>query len=129
VSLSVRRCSSLTRWGCRGRRCCRWCSLILTRACRRASYGAGLAHALLTQGASDDAVAAATGVLATIEAGMTSMRCLTRLRLVRNAAGTTPSAQQFRDRFDAISHALAAYDQPCDDPPRTTTSIPAPAQP
>jgi hypothetical protein len=66
--------------------------------CRRASYGAGLAHALLTQGADDDAVTAATGVLAAIEAGMTSMRCLNRLRLVRHAAGTTRSAQQFRSR-------------------------------
>jgi DNA-binding XRE family transcriptional regulator len=93
--------------------------------CRRASYGTGLAHALLTQGAGDGAVAAAAGVLATIEAGMTSMRCLNRLRPVRIAAGTTPSAQQFRDRFDAISHALAAYDQPGDDPPHTTTSVPA----
>lgn len=83
--------------------------------CRRASHGAGLAIALLQQGADDAAVAAGSGVLAAIEGGVMSMRCLNRLHLVRQAAGATPSAQQFCDRFDAISQALAAYDLPGDD--------------
>jgi hypothetical protein len=41
----------------------------------RASYGAGLADALLMQGARQDAVAAAMEVLPALEGGVTSMRC------------------------------------------------------
>ena len=51
----------------------------------RASYGAGLADALLKQGARQDAVAAAAEVLPALEGGVTSMRCLNRLRTVRQA--------------------------------------------
>ena len=58
----------------------------------RVSYGAGLADALLKQGARQDAVAAATEVLPAIEGGVTSIRCLNRLRLVRQAAGNTAGA-------------------------------------
>ena len=74
----------------------------------RASYGAGLADALLKQGARQDAVAAAAGVLPALEAGVTSMRCLNRLRIIRQAAGTTTGAQEFCERFDAIERALTA---------------------
>ena len=74
----------------------------------RASYGAGLADALLKQGARQDAVAAATDVLPALEGGVTSMRCLNRLRLVRQAAGNTAGAQEFCERFDAVEQALAA---------------------
>ena len=69
----------------------------------RASYGAGLAGALLKQGARQDAVAAATDVLPALEGGVTSMRCLNRLRIVRQAAGNTTGAQEFCERFDASS--------------------------
>ena len=74
----------------------------------RASYGAGLADALLKQGARQDAVAAAMDVLPALEGGVTSMRCLNRLRLVRQAAGNTAGAQEFCERFDAVEQALAA---------------------
>ena len=74
----------------------------------RASYGAGLAHALLVQGARQDAVAAAIDVLPSLEGEVTSMRCLNRLRIVRQAAESTAGAQQFCERFDAAERALAA---------------------
>ena len=74
----------------------------------RASYGAGLADALLKQGASQDAITAAMEVLPAIEGGVTSMRCLSRLRPVRQAAGNTAEAREFCDRFDAIERVLVA---------------------
>ena len=74
----------------------------------RASYGAGLADALLKQGARQDAVAAATEVLPALEGGVTSMRCLNRLRIIRQAAGNTAGAQEFCERFDAVERTLAA---------------------
>ena len=74
----------------------------------RASYGAGLADALLRQGARQDAITAAMDVLPALEGGVTSMRCLNRLRLVRQAAGSIAGAGEFCDRFDAIERALAA---------------------
>jgi hypothetical protein len=73
----------------------------------RASYGAGLADALLKQGARQDAIAAATDVLPALEDGVTSMRCLNRLRLVRQAAASTPGAEEFCARFDAVEQARA----------------------
>ena len=73
----------------------------------RASYGAGLADALLKQGARQDAIAAAADVLPALEDGVTSMRCLSRLRLVRHAAASTPGAEEFCARFDAIEQARA----------------------
>jgi hypothetical protein len=73
----------------------------------RASYGAGLADALLRQGARQEAVAAAMDVLPAIEGGVTSMRCLNRLRLVRQAAVSIPGAEEFCARFDTIDQALA----------------------
>ena len=72
----------------------------------RASYGAGLADALLKQGARQDAVTAATDVLAALEGGVTSIRCVNRLRLVRQAAAGIPGAEEFCARFDAIDQAL-----------------------
>jgi transcriptional regulator with XRE-family HTH domain len=72
----------------------------------RASYGAGLADALLKQGARQDAVTAATDVVAALEGGVTSARCLNRLRLVRQAAAGIPGAEEFCTRFDAIDQAL-----------------------
>ena len=74
----------------------------------RVSYGAGLADALLRQGARRDAVTAALDVLPALERGVTSIRCLNRLRLVRLAAGTTTGAEEFCARFDAVERALAA---------------------
>ena len=78
----------------------------------RASYGAGLADALLKQGARQDAVAAAMDVLPALEGGVTSMRCLNRLRLVRQAAGNTAGAQEFCDRFDAVERSPGRHMQP-----------------
>jgi transcriptional regulator with XRE-family HTH domain len=72
----------------------------------RASYGAGLADALLKQGARQDAVTAATDVVAALEGGVTSARCLNRLRLVRQAAAGIPGAEEFCCRFDAVDQAL-----------------------
>jgi len=74
----------------------------------RASYGAGLADALLKQGARQDAIAVARDVLPALEDRVTSMRCLNRLRLIRQAAASTPGAEEFCARFDAIDQARAA---------------------
>ena len=74
----------------------------------RVSYGAGLADALLKQGSRQDAVAAATDVLPPLESGVTSMRCLNRLRIVRQAAGNTAWALEFCERFDAVERTLTA---------------------
>jgi hypothetical protein len=68
----------------------------------RASYGAGLADALLKQGARQDAIAAAMDVLPALEDRVTSMRCLNQLRLVRQAAASTPGAEEFCARFDMV---------------------------
>ena len=92
----------------------------------RASYGAGLADALLKQGARQDAVAAATEVLPALEGGVTSMRCLNRLRIVRQAAGNTAGTQEFCERFDAVERTLtASYGLPCEDMPDARADIPA----
>ena len=91
----------------------------------RASYGAGLADALLKQGARQDAVAAAAEVLPAIEGGVTSMRCLNRLRIVRQAAGNTAGAQEFCERFDAVERTLAAsYGLPYEDTPDARADYP-----
>jgi hypothetical protein len=74
----------------------------------RASYGAGLADALLKQGARQDAITAAMDVLPALEDGVTSTRCLNQLRLVRCAAASTPGAEEFCARFDAAERAQAA---------------------
>ena len=74
----------------------------------RASYGAGLADALLKQGARQEAITAAMDVLPALEGGVTSMRCLSRLRLVRQAAASVPGAEEFCARFDTIERVLAA---------------------
>ena len=74
----------------------------------RASYGVGLADALLKQGARQEAVTAAMDVLPALEGGVTSMRCLNRLRLVRQAAASAPDAEEFCARFDTIERTLAA---------------------
>lgn len=74
----------------------------------RASYGAGLADALLKQGARQDAITAAMDVLLALEDGVTSTRCLNQLRLVRCAAASTPGAEEFCARFDAAELTQAA---------------------
>jgi transcriptional regulator with XRE-family HTH domain len=92
----------------------------------RVSYGAGLADALLKQGARQDAVAAAMDVLPALEGGVTSMRCLTRLRIVRQAAGSTAEAREFCERFDAIERTLtASYNLPSQHAPDVRVDIPA----
>jgi hypothetical protein len=68
----------------------------------RASYGAGLADALLKQGARQAAIAAAMDVLPVLEDRVTSMCCLNQLRLVRQAAASTPGAEEFCARFDVV---------------------------
>jgi hypothetical protein len=73
----------------------------------RASYGAGLADALLNLGDRQDAIAAAMDVLPSMEGGVTSARCLNRLRIVRQAAAGIPGAEEFCARFDAVERALA----------------------
>jgi hypothetical protein len=74
----------------------------------RASNGVGLADALLRQGADREAVATATDVLAALESGVTSVRCLNRLRLIRRTVDNIAWAQEFRERFDAAEQALTA---------------------
>jgi hypothetical protein len=69
--------------------------------------GAGLADALLKQGARQDAITAATDVLPALEDGVTSIRCLNRLRLIRQAVASAPGAEEFCARFDTIERALA----------------------
>ena len=91
----------------------------------RASYGAGLADALLRDGARQQAVAAAMDVLPSLEGGVTSMRCLNRLRLIRQAAGNAIGAQEFRERFDAAEQALTAYSLPREDAPANRVDVPA----
>jgi transcriptional regulator with XRE-family HTH domain len=92
----------------------------------RASYGAGLADALLRQGARQDAITVATDVLPALEEGVTSMRCLNRLRLVRQAAANVPGAEDFCARFDAIEQVLAARSaQPGYDLPAAEAGVPA----
>ena len=91
----------------------------------RVSYGAGLADALLKQGARQDAVAAAMDVLPALEGGVTSMRCLNRLRLVRQAAGNMAGAQEFCERFDAVRAGPGRFMQPA----RRTRRTPGPTSP
>ncbi len=93
----------------------------------RASCGAGLADALLMQGARQEAVATAIDVLLALETEVTSSRCLNRLRVVRKAAGSTAGGQEFRERFDAAKRSLAVTcSLPRDDAPLVTTNRSAP---
>jgi transcriptional regulator with XRE-family HTH domain len=92
----------------------------------RVSYGAGLADALLKQGARREAVTAALDVLPALEGGVTSIRCLNRLRLVRLAAGTTTGAEEFCERFDVVERAVAATCAlPGDDTRNARSVVPA----
>jgi hypothetical protein len=92
----------------------------------RACYGAGLAGALLKQGARQDAVAAAAEVLTALEGGVTSMRCLNRLRIIRQAARDTAGAQEFCERFDAAERTLTTcYGLSCEATPDARAGIPA----
>ena len=91
----------------------------------RVSYGAGLADALLKQGSRQDAIAAAMDVLPALEGGVTSMRCLNRLRIVRQAAGNTAGAREFCERFDAVERTLtASYNLPGQRTPDARADIP-----
>jgi hypothetical protein len=91
----------------------------------RAVYGAGLAAALLTQGTPGEAVAAAMEVLPALEAGIISSRCLDQLHLVRQAAGTSSGAPEFRERFDVINRGLAgSCGLPGHNTPQATGTIP-----
>jgi len=74
----------------------------------RASFGAGLADALLKQGARQEAITTATDILPTLEGEVMSTRCLNQLRLVRQAAASTTGAREFCVRFDAAERPLAA---------------------
>lgn len=92
----------------------------------RADYSAGLADALLRQGARQDAITAAMDALLALEDGVASMRCLSRLRLVRQAVAGSRGAEEFCAHFDAIERALPA---PCvqfgDDIPGAKADVPA----
>ncbi|HXL95708.1 MAG TPA: hypothetical protein VN969_42855, partial [Streptosporangiaceae bacterium] len=59
-----------------------------------------------------DAITAAADVLPALEHGVTSVRCLSRLRPVRQAAASTPGAGEFCSRFDAVERALAVPGSP-----------------
>jgi len=92
----------------------------------RASYGAGLADALLRQGARHEAVAAAMDVLPMLEDGVTSIRCVNRLRLVRQMVVSTGEAEEFCERLDAIERTLAAPSVlPGDDAADARADVPA----
>jgi transcriptional regulator with XRE-family HTH domain len=92
----------------------------------RVNYGAGLADALLKQGAHQDAVAAAAEVLPALEGGVTSIQCLNRLRIVRQAAGSTARTREFCERFDAVERALTtSYGLPHEDIVDARADIPA----
>jgi Rod binding domain-containing protein len=92
----------------------------------RVSYGAGLADALLKQGARQDAIAAATEVLPALEGGVTSMRCLNRLRIIRQAAANTSGAHEFCERFDAVEQVLTrSCGLRAEDAPGVRTDVPA----
>jgi hypothetical protein len=92
----------------------------------RADYGTGLANVLLRQGACQDAVTAAEHALLALEGGVTSIRCLNRLRVVRRAAGNAAGADDFCERFDVIERALAGpHLLPADDAPVARADVPA----
>ena len=92
----------------------------------RADYGAGLANVLLRQGTHQHAVAAAEDVLLALEGGVTSIRCLNRLRLVRRVAQDAIGANDFCKRFDAVERVLAApHVLPSDDAPLARVDVPA----
>jgi transcriptional regulator with XRE-family HTH domain len=92
----------------------------------RVSYGAGLADALLKQGARHEAVVAALNVLPALEGGIRSMRCLNRLRLVRQASGNIAEAKEFCDRFDAIErNVVVPRAASSDDSPAAEAGVPA----
>lgn len=92
----------------------------------RARCGAGLASALLMQGALDDAVSAATEILPLLETHIAPLTCLEHLRAVRHAAAGAAGAGQFRDRFDMIERAHAdSPDVQAGIPPQATASVPA----
>jgi hypothetical protein len=85
-----------------------------------------LADALLKQGSRQGAVAAAMNVLPALEGGVTSMRCLNRLRIVRQAAGNMAGAREFCERFDAVERGLAAsYNLPSQRTGDARADIPA----
>lgn len=92
----------------------------------RARCGAGLARALLMQGALDDAVSAATEILPLLETQIAPVTCLEHLRAVRQAAASAAKAGEFCDRFDMIERAHAdSPDVHADIPPQATASVPA----
>jgi hypothetical protein len=78
----------------------------------RACHGAGLASALLRQGAAGEAVTAALDVLPAVEDGIAPARCWGQLRVIGEQAASTAAAQELRDRLDAIGHATAAACRP-----------------
>lgn len=53
------------------------------------------------------------------------MHCLSRLRLIRQAAGNTPGDEEFSARFDTIEHTLTASYLPDNATPDTKANIPA----
>jgi hypothetical protein len=47
-------------------------------------------------------------VLLALEGGVTSVRCLNRLRPIRQAAVSIPGAEEFCARLDMTGHAMTA---------------------
>jgi hypothetical protein len=65
-------------------------------------------------------------VLPALEDGVTSIRCLNRLRLVRQAAAGTPGAEEFCAGFDTINQTPAAtHAQHGHDIPANEANVPA----
>jgi hypothetical protein len=62
-------------------------------------------------------------VLPALEDGVTSMRCLDQLRLVRQAAGNLAEAREFCARFDAVEQTLTALAG--DEVPAAEAGVPA----
>jgi hypothetical protein len=77
----------------------------------RAACTAGLASALLCQGAAEDAITIATQTLPAIQNGTAPARSYSQLRTIRDAATTIPAARDFRDRYDTIHHTPVTTSQ------------------
>jgi transcriptional regulator with XRE-family HTH domain len=75
----------------------------------RAQLGCELAHALAAHGDKAEAIATALDIaLPLLETGVTSARCLDRLRHVTALAGAVRGTLEIRERTDALKRALPA---------------------
>jgi hypothetical protein len=73
----------------------------------RALLASALAHALSSHGERGQAVSIALDIaLPTLEAGVTSARCLDRLCQVATLAGAVPGTPELRERIEALRRAM-----------------------